>query len=74
MNRIYQVIWSEARHMYVVVSEIARRHSKNTTSVNTSGARQTLLTSIKKGGRSAAAALAVIAMIGFVSWGGDGLC
>lgn len=70
MNRIYQVIWSEARHMYVVVSEIARRHSKNTTSVNTSGARQTLLTSIKKGGRSAAAALAVIAMIGFVSWGG----
>ena len=70
MNRIYQVIWSEARHMYVVVSEIARRHSKNTTSVNTSGARQSLLTSIKKGGQSAAAALAVIAMIGFVSWGG----
>ena len=69
MNRIYQVIWSEARHMYVVVSEIARRHSKNTTSVNTSGARQSLLTSIKKGGQSAAAALAVIAMIGFVSPG-----
>lgn len=28
MNRIYKIIWNKARHAYVVVSEIARNHSK----------------------------------------------
>lgn len=28
MNHIYQLIWSKSRHMYVVVSEIARRNGK----------------------------------------------
>ena len=28
MNRAYRVIWSKARNCYVVVSEIAKRHSK----------------------------------------------
>ena len=29
MNRIYKVIWSKVRNCYVVVSEIAKRHSKS---------------------------------------------
>ena len=28
MNRIYRVIWSHARHCYVVVSELAKRHQR----------------------------------------------
>lgn len=28
MNHIYKIIWNKARHAYVVVSEIARNHSK----------------------------------------------
>lgn len=28
MNKIYKVIWSKAKHTYVVTSEIAKSHSK----------------------------------------------
>ena len=34
MNRIYKVIWSKARNCYVVVSEIAKTHSKGGTGVS----------------------------------------
>lgn len=30
MNRVFKVIWSHARNAYVVVSEIALNHGKNT--------------------------------------------
>lgn len=33
MNRIYKVIYSEARNGYVVVSELARRHGRSTRSI-----------------------------------------
>ena len=29
MNNIYKVIWSKAKNCYVVVSEIARSHTKS---------------------------------------------
>ena len=29
MNKIYKVIWNEARKCYVVVAEIAKNHGKN---------------------------------------------
>ena len=69
MNRIYQVIWSKTKHMYIVVSEIARHNGKSKTSVNESGSARQLLTQWKKGGQTAAAALAVIATIGFCAPG-----
>ena len=28
MNRIYKVIWSKVKNCYIVVSEIAKSHSK----------------------------------------------
>ena len=28
MNKIYKVVWSKAKNAYVVVSEIAKSHSK----------------------------------------------
>ena len=28
MNKIYKVIWSKAKHTYVVASEIAKGHTK----------------------------------------------
>ena len=28
MNRVYKVIWSKAKHCYVVTSEIAKSHTK----------------------------------------------
>ena len=31
MNKIYKVVWSNARKCYVVVSEIAKNHGKNNT-------------------------------------------
>ena len=31
MNKVYKIIWSSVRKCYVVVSEIARNHGKNTT-------------------------------------------
>ena len=31
MNKVYKVIWSNARKCYVVVSEIAKNHGKNNT-------------------------------------------
>ncbi len=37
MNKIYQVIWSKTKHMYVVVSEIARRDGKAKSEVHTGG-------------------------------------
>lgn len=29
MNKIYRVIWSRAKHCYVVVSEMAKSHTKS---------------------------------------------
>jgi len=54
MNRIYKVIWSKARNCYVVVSEIAKTHSKGSTGV--SGV-------VKKVGSSALLTAAVTAML-----------
>ena len=34
MNKIYKVIWSKARNCYVVVSEIAKRNGKCSSSMN----------------------------------------
>ncbi|MUP50154.1 hypothetical protein C3L55_04600 [Veillonellaceae bacterium M1-70] len=31
MNKIYKVIWSKVKHAYIVVSELATRHSKSST-------------------------------------------
>lgn len=31
MNKIYKVIWSKAKHTYVVASEIAKGHTKGET-------------------------------------------
>lgn len=28
MNKIYKIVWSKAKHAYVVTSEVARSHSK----------------------------------------------
>ena len=33
MNKIYKVIWSDARECYVVVAEIAKNHGKKAKSV-----------------------------------------
>ena len=33
MNKIYRVIWSKVRNCYVVVSEIAKAHSKGSSAV-----------------------------------------
>lgn len=30
MNRIYKIVWSKTRHVYVVTSEIVRSHVKGT--------------------------------------------
>jgi len=50
MNKIYKVVWSKAKNAYVVVSEIARSHSKPvSTKLNA--------------GKSAAAVLAVLALV-----------
>jgi len=32
MNKIYKVLWSEAKHAYVVVSELAKNHGKKSES------------------------------------------
>ena len=29
MNKIYKIVWSKARHAYVVTSEVARSHTKS---------------------------------------------
>ena len=50
MNKIYKVVWSKAKNAYVVVSEIAKSHSKPvSTRLNA--------------GKSAAAVLAVLALV-----------
>ena len=54
MNRIYKVIWSKARNCYVVVSEIAKTHSKGGTGV--SGV-------VRKAGSAALLTAAVTAML-----------
>ena len=54
MNRIYSVIYSEAKNGYVVVSELARRHGKHTHS--------------RRG--KAAIAAAVLTALASVSWAG----
>lgn len=42
MNHTYKVIWNKARHCYVVVSELAKSHSKDST--------KTKVTSVYRGG------------------------
>ena len=54
MNRIYSVIYSEAKNGYVVVSELARRHGKHTHS--------------RRG--KAAIAAAILTALASVSWAG----
>ena len=54
MNKIYKVIWSKARNCYVVVSEIAKTHSKGGTGI--SGV-------VRKAGSSALLTAAVTAML-----------
>lgn len=50
MNKIYKVVWNKAKNAYVVVSEIAKSHSKPvSTKLNA--------------GKSAAAVLAVLALV-----------
>lgn len=46
MNRIFTVIWSEARHCYMAVSEMARRHTKGTGGKRT---RQAVLAAVLGG-------------------------
>lgn len=29
MNRVYKIVWSKAKHAYVVTSEVARSHTKS---------------------------------------------
>lgn len=29
MNKIYKVVWSKAKHAYVVTSEVAKSHTKS---------------------------------------------
>lgn len=42
MNRIYEVIWSKVKNCYVVVSEIAKRHTKSSSGVVGSVVRSAL--------------------------------
>ena len=37
MNRVYKVIWSKAKHCYVVTSEIARSVTKSASSARSAG-------------------------------------
>ena len=65
MNKIYQVIWSKTKHMYVVVSEIARRDGKAKSEVHgvgTSGNKTSLFGRLSAG--VGAAALAAAVMLG----------
>ncbi len=39
MNRIYKVIWSKVKNCYIVVSEIAKSHSKPISTKLNSGKR-----------------------------------
>lgn len=63
MNRIYQVIWSKTKHMYVVVSEIAHHDGKTKASVHTRGtfSKRNLLA------RTVLAALTAVAVMGPVA-------
>ena len=65
MNRIYKIIWSEARKCYVVVSEIAKNHGKNNVktvvsqlAARTLGAMRQLAAAIQSGGRRSLPVLA----------------
>lgn len=46
MNRTYKVIWSKARHCYVVVSELAKSHGKTSTKAQTTSGRKIVLASL----------------------------
>ncbi|WP_308590903.1 ESPR-type extended signal peptide-containing protein [uncultured Megasphaera sp.] len=46
MNRAYKVIWSKARHCYVVVSELAKSHGKTSTKAQTTSGRKIVLASL----------------------------
>ena len=35
MNKIFKVIYSKTKHMYVVASELAKSHSKSSSSIDT---------------------------------------
>ena len=37
LNKIYQVIWSKTKHMYIVVSELAHHDGKAKTTVHKGG-------------------------------------
>ena len=40
MNKVYKVIWSKARNCYMVVSELAKRNGKNTSTTTTDKRRK----------------------------------
>lgn len=42
MNKIYKVIWSKVKNRYVVVSELAKSHSRSTVTSGRSKAIATL--------------------------------
>ncbi|EAM4684227.1 fibronectin-binding autotransporter adhesin ShdA [Salmonella enterica] len=67
MNRIYSIVWSAVRNMYVVASELARGHSK----VKIQAHANEVAPSIKKPdsgwARHHALALAIVAALGFAS-------
>lgn len=46
INRTYKVIWSKARHCYVVVSELAKSHGKTSTKAQTTSGRKIVLASL----------------------------
>ncbi len=46
MNRIYKVIYSKVKHQYVVVSELAKNHSKDKSSSVHAGGVKTMLASL----------------------------
>ena len=42
MNRIYKVIWSKTRNCYVVVSELAKQHTKSSSGIGSAMVRGVL--------------------------------
>ncbi|WP_295789600.1 ESPR-type extended signal peptide-containing protein [uncultured Veillonella sp.] len=44
MNKIYKIIWSRTKNCYVVASELAKSHTKSTTSSRVSGLKGSVLT------------------------------
>ena len=63
MNRVYKVIWSKARHCYVVVSELTKSQHKS------SSKSELISTNVHRGGVLGKAAVAAI-VAGLLTFGG----